>query len=63
MIDVTYGLETEKMHRYGELLRSMLRDQIQWINNPKHHRKITDANGRDSLALAVEATRLAAAAG
>jgi predicted dehydrogenase len=59
MIEMTFGLETLKMHRYGELLRSMLRDQIQWIKNRAHRRKITDANGRDSLAQAVEATRLA----
>jgi hypothetical protein len=59
MIEMTFGLETLKMHRYGELLRSMLRDQIQWIKNPAHRRKITDANGRDSLAQAVEATQLA----
>jgi hypothetical protein len=59
MIEISYGLENQKMHRYGELLRSMLRDQIQWIKNPAHRRKITDANGRDSLNQAVEAIRLA----
>jgi hypothetical protein len=49
----------DKMHRYGELLREMLRDQIRWIYNRNHVRKLTHENGRDSLALAVEASALA----
>jgi predicted dehydrogenase len=59
MIELNYGLAEEKMHRYGELLRAMLRDQIRWIYDRDHVRKLTEQNGRDSLALAVEANRLA----
>jgi predicted dehydrogenase len=58
-IEITYGASSDKMQRYGELLRAMLRDQIQWIHDREHRRVITAENGRDSLALAVEATRLA----
>jgi len=58
-IEVTYNPGTEKMHLYGELLREMLRDQIRWIFDRSHARKITDENGRDSLAMAVAATRMA----
>ena len=47
------------MHRYGEMLREMLRDQIRWIHDPNHVRKLTHENGRESLAMAVAATRLA----
>ena len=47
------------MHRYGELLRELMRDQIRWIYNRNHTRKLTEQNGRDSLAMAVEATILA----
>jgi hypothetical protein len=47
------------MQRYGELLRSMLRDQRQWLGDRNHQRKITHENGRNSLAMAVEAMRLA----
>jgi len=36
-----------------------LRDQIRWIYNRNHHRKLTEENGRESLVMAVEATRLA----
>jgi hypothetical protein len=37
----------------------MMRDQIEWIRNREHCRLITQENGRDSLAMAAEATRLA----
>jgi predicted dehydrogenase len=59
MIEVTYGAGDHKMHRYGELLQAMLRDQIRWIYDREHTRKLTHENGRESLAMAVEATRLA----
>ena len=48
-----------KMERYGELLRALLRDQIKWIHDRSHERILTAQNGRDSLAAAAEATRLA----
>lgn len=59
VVEVTAGLGEPKLHRYGELLRAMLRDQLAWIRNPAHARVLTEANGRDSLAMACAATRLA----
>jgi len=59
MIEITYGAGNHKMHRYGDLLQAMLRDQIRWIYDRNHLRKLTHEHGRDSLAMAVEATRLA----
>ena len=47
------------MHRYGELLRDVMRDQVRWIYDRGHQRKLTEENGRASLALAVRATELA----
>jgi len=58
-LELHYDGAGEKMHQYGELLRAMLRDQIRWVYDRNHHRKMTETNGRDSLALAVEATALA----
>jgi predicted dehydrogenase len=58
-IELTYSPGTEKMHAYGEMLREMLRDQIRWIYDRNHARKISHENGRDSLAMAIEATQLA----
>jgi predicted dehydrogenase len=60
MVDVTDGLGVEKMHRYGELLRALMRDQLAWIRDPRHVRKVTHVNGRESLAMALAAARLAA---
>jgi hypothetical protein len=37
----------------------MLRDQIRWIYNRDHTRKLAKENGRESLAMVVEATRWA----
>jgi predicted dehydrogenase len=57
--EMRYDFGMAKMHVYGDLLRSMLRDQIRWIHDRSHNRKITHENGRDSLAMAVDATKLA----
>jgi predicted dehydrogenase len=59
MLELTWGEGTLKSHRYGELLRAMLGDQLAWIADHSHQRTITEANGRDSLAVACEADRIA----
>lgn len=59
MIDLVGAQERPKMHRYGDLLRALLSDQIAWIKDHNHARRITEQNGRDSLAVAVDSTRLA----
>jgi predicted dehydrogenase len=57
-IELTGGFERPKMHRYGDLLRAMLSDQLAWLLDRSHARRINEENGRDSLAMAVEATSL-----
>jgi predicted dehydrogenase len=59
LAELTYGLEHLKTHRYGELLRDLLQDQLAWIADRKHVRKITEQNGRDALAMAEAADRMA----
>jgi hypothetical protein len=59
MLELRWGEGTPKSHRYGELLRAILADQVAWIRDRGHERRITEQNGRDSLALACEADRLA----
>ena len=59
MIELSWGEGTNKSHRYGELLRAMLADQLAWVRDHSHSRKITEANGRDSLAVACAADRMA----
>jgi predicted dehydrogenase len=58
-IDLHYGLGDDKSRRYCELLRALFADQLAWISDRAHARKITERNGRDSLAMAVAAGRLA----
>jgi predicted dehydrogenase len=59
LVEMKYGLGELKTHHYGDLLRALLSDQLAWIDNPNHARKITEQNGRDALALAAEADALA----
>ncbi|MGC8640385.1 MAG: Gfo/Idh/MocA family protein [Isosphaeraceae bacterium] len=59
IVELSWGDGTVKSHRYGELLRAVLTDQVAWIRDHSHTRRITETNGRDSLALACEADRLA----
>ena len=61
MIELSWGDGTNKSHRYCELLRAIMTDQIAWIADHSHQRKITEKNGRDSLAVACAADRLAQA--
>jgi hypothetical protein len=59
MIEMSWGDGTNKSHRYGELLRGMMADQAAWVRDRSHRRKITEDNGRDSLAVAIADDRLA----
>jgi hypothetical protein len=58
-IELTYDPNAGKLRSYCACVREMLRDQVRWIYNRDHARKLTEQNGRESLAMAVEATRLA----
>jgi predicted dehydrogenase len=58
MLELHWGEGTIKSHRYGGLLRAILTDQLAWIRDPSHPRRITEKNGRDSLAVACDADRM-----
>ena len=58
-IELNSGRDVDKGERYGAMVRAMLEDQLAWIRDPSHIRRLTEQNGRDSLAMANEATRLA----
>jgi hypothetical protein len=59
MIELTSGEGRPKVHVYGDLLRALLADQLAWVDDPTHQRRVTEENGRDSLAIACAADRLA----
>jgi hypothetical protein len=57
--ELHWGEGHQKMPLYCELLRSMLTDQFAWIRDRSHQRKVTEQNGRDSVAIACAADGLA----
>ena len=57
--EMHWGEGQEKSRLYCELLRYFMADQVAWIRNHAHVRKTTERNGRDSVALACAADRLA----
>jgi predicted dehydrogenase len=58
-IDLHHHPDGDKMRRYCELLRDLFADQLAWLRDRSHVRKITEQNGRDSVAMAVVATDFA----
>jgi predicted dehydrogenase len=58
-IELWYAKGTIKMHRYGDLVEEMFKDQLAWIQDHNHERRITEHNGRASLEIAEAADRLA----
>jgi predicted dehydrogenase len=57
--EMTEGSKDIKMQRYGELVRDLLADQLAWIADRGHMRRLTEQNGRDAVAIAVEADVMA----
>ncbi len=58
-LELAGGDQTAKLHRYGELLRAVMADQVGWVCDRGRMRRLTGQNGRDSVALAERADRLA----
>lgn len=59
LMEIRYGEGQKKMHVYGDLLRSLIDDQVRWIRHPTHVRRVTEKNSRDSLAMACAADEIA----
>lgn len=62
-VELSHGLGEEKMVRYCELLRALFADQLAWIRDRSHARRVTEGNARQSVAMAEAATALAVLAG
>ncbi|MET0475828.1 MAG: Gfo/Idh/MocA family oxidoreductase [Mycobacterium sp.] len=54
-----YWEDLEKMPLYCELLRRMMSDQVSWIRDRTHRRRVDERNARDSVAMACAADALA----
>jgi len=59
-IQLTYSPHEDKQKVYTDSVRALLADQIAYIRDHDHPRRITEANGRDAVALAETAANLAA---
>jgi predicted dehydrogenase len=59
LIDLSVGEGQAKAPLYCHVLRALMADQAAWIGDRNHRRIVTEANGRDSLALACAADALA----
>ena len=59
-IQLDYCPNDDKQIVYAHSARALLADQIAYIRNSAHARRVTETNGRDSLALAEAAAKLAA---
>jgi predicted dehydrogenase len=57
--EIFAGESNRKMHIYGDILYELMKDQLQWLKDKTHQRKITEDNGRDSLLIAAEADTMA----
>ena len=57
--ELHWGEGRQKSRVYCELLRSFMADQVAWIRDRSHVRKTTEQNGRESVAMACAADRLA----
>ena len=59
VVDLAFGDGAAKSPLYGQLLRAVMQDQVDWVRDRSHARVVTEANGRDSLATACDADALA----
>ncbi len=57
--ELFWGEGRQKSRVYCELLREFMADQVAWMHDHIHSRKTTEVNGRDSVAMACAADRLA----
>ena len=59
LVEVSHSHDQLKTHVYCDLLKDFFTDQLMWINDRSHQRKITEENGYASLKTAVQANEIA----
>jgi len=61
LVEFSHRLNEEKPAVYASSIRQLLADQIHYLDDPAHERKVTDLNGYKALALAESADNIASA--
>lgn len=60
LVEITFGLGRSKQDVYGEAVRLLAADQIAFIRDPEHERRLTEADSVAAVGIACGADRLAA---
>lgn len=63
LIEITFSGGLDKMETYAQAVRDLAADQVAWIHNRSHCRRLTEANGVAAVATACAADTLARATG
>jgi predicted dehydrogenase len=63
LVEITFSVGTDKLGIYGDVVHDLAADQIAWIRDPAHRRRLTEADSVASVAMACAADRMALAAG
>jgi predicted dehydrogenase len=63
LAEMSFTVGKDKLAIYGDVVSDLAADQIAWIRDPAHRRRLTEAEGVASVAMACDADRMALAAG
>jgi predicted dehydrogenase len=59
LVEIGFSTGMTKLEIYGQVVRDLAADQIAWIRDPAHVRRLTEADSVQSVAMACDADRLA----
>lgn len=62
LVEITFTTGQDKLGIYGDVVRELAADQVAWIRDPSHRRRLTEADGVAAVVMACAADRLALAA-
>jgi predicted dehydrogenase len=62
LVEITFTTGMTKLGIYGQVVRDLAADQIAWIRDPAHGRRLTEEDSVRSVAMACDADRMALAA-
>ncbi len=63
LVEIDFTMGKDKLGIYGDVVRDLAADQIAWIRDPAHRRRLTEAESVASVAMACDADRMALSAG
>jgi predicted dehydrogenase len=59
LVEISFTVGKDKLGIYGDVVRDLAADQITWIRDHMHHRRLTEADSVATVALACAADRMA----